>query len=260
MSLEKEDPALVVFTSPMGEKAARVHLFTKTHGLLRGVTYGVSHPSNRVLWQLGNLVKTRIRQRREGGVPIFSGEVLETYAICLFDLPLALDLVQSICALINTTLLEHEACPFLFDQTVYVLTTLCDLGKRRVPKGEASIGFLNDQGVSLYLRWELLLLETLGFGLDFSGCAVTGKQEELAYVSPRTGRAVSKSGAGIWRDRLLPLPAFLLTEAEKGDPLLWLEGFRLTGYFLQRHVYDQYHRPIPVIRHRLIERIKALVR
>ena len=259
MSLEREAPALVVFTSPMGEKSARVHILTETYGLLRGVAYGVNRQPARVLWQLGNMVKTRIRQRREGGIPVFSGEVIEAYAICLFDMPLALDLVQSICALLNTTLLEHDACPLLFNQTVYVLAFLHDFCKKVAAK-EVGIDDINYHGVSLYLRWELLLLETLGFGLDFSCCAVTGKQEGLAYVSPRTGRAVSENGAGIWRDRLLPLPAFLLTEAEKGEPLLWLEGFRLTGYFLKRHVYDQYHRPMPVIRERLIERITVLVR
>ncbi|MBO6038173.1 MAG: DNA repair protein RecO [Acetobacter sp.] len=252
MSLEKEAPALVIFTAPMGERAARVHVLTEAQGLTRGVAYGVTNQTARALWQLGNVVKTRMRQRREGGVLTFSGEVMEAYAVRLFEVPLALDLVQSVCALLNTTLLEHDPCPFLWAQTLYFLASLCDLCKTHKRR--------EDEAVPLYIRWEVLLLQTLGFGLDFSCCAVTGDRENLVYVSPRTGRAVSEDGAGIWRDRLLSLPEFLLREEKKGAPFQWLEGLHLTGYFLQRHVYDQYHRPMPIIRQRLSERIKKLVR
>jgi DNA repair protein RecO (recombination protein O) len=91
-----------------------------------------------------------------------------------------------------------------------------------------------------YVRWELELLTALGFGLDLSKCAVTGDSTDLAFVSPKTGRAVSQAAGRGYADRLLPLPAFLLGEApsDRGDHLA---GLRLTGYFLDRHVL---HGPI----------------
>jgi DNA repair protein RecO (recombination protein O) len=108
------------------------------------------------------------------------------------------------------------------------------------------------------VRWELALLSALGFGLDLAKCAVTGDAEDLAFVSPKTGRAVSRAGGQGYADRLLPLPAFLLgaAESDRGD---LLAGLRLTGYFLDRHVL---HGPITdkrlEARSRFIDRLAAV--
>ena len=109
-----------------------------------------------------------------------------------------------------------------------------------------------------YLRWELLLLEQLGFGLDLTSCAVTGSREDLAYVSPRSGRAVSLDGAGDWAARLLPLPPVLLgqgpaTGSEAGQALA------LTGHFLDLGLQPLLSgKPLPEARARLIRMLKAL--
>jgi len=106
-------------------------------------------------------------------------------------------------------------------------------------------------GVLAYLRWELLLLEDLGFGLDLARCAVTGQTGDLAFVSPRTGRAVSRAGAGTWADRLLPLPPCLTG----GDvtPAGLLQGLYLTGHFLTRELGSAPGtRPLPEARARLV--------
>lgn len=109
-----------------------------------------------------------------------------------------------------------------------------------------------------YLRWESQLLAGLGYGLDLSECAVTGVRENLDYVSPRSGRAVSGDAAGEWRDRLLPLPSLMTDEAEDGTPEDWKNGLALTGHFLSRWVFGVRHQPLPAARERLVDYVQRL--
>lgn len=103
-----------------------------------------------------------------------------------------------------------------------------------------------------YLKWEVALLEELGFGLDLSGCAVTGAEEGLAYVSPKTGRAVTAAGAGEWASKLLELPPVLVGEGDAGDEDV-MAGLRLTGYFLSEHLAPELGtKPLPDARARFL--------
>ena len=106
-----------------------------------------------------------------------------------------------------------------------------------------------------YLSWEAALLDEMGFGLDLASCAVTGARDGLAYVSPRTGRAVSRAGAGQWADRLLPLPAIMGGAGDnRGNGLA--EGLAITGHFLEtRLAAELVGRPVPVARDRLLQRL-----
>jgi DNA repair protein RecO (recombination protein O) len=106
------------------------------------------------------------------------------------------------------------------------------------------------------VRWELGLLAELGYGLDLSECAISGSPDNLAYVSPRTGRAVCAEAAGLWKERLLKLPAFL-TNAGPGDPEQWADGLRLTGHFLTRAAFGHQNRPLPGARRLLWERARG---
>jgi DNA repair protein RecO (recombination protein O) len=90
----------------------------------------------------------------------------------------------------------------------------------------------------LLVRFELMLLDDLGFGLDLEECVATGARDDLVYVSPKSGRAVSRTAGEPWRDRMLPLPAFLRGEVRRGDPAALDDAFRLTGFFFARHVYE----------------------
>ncbi len=106
-----------------------------------------------------------------------------------------------------------------------------------------------------YLRWELALLDELGFGLDLTACAVTGATEGLVYVSPKTGRAVSANGAGEWADKLLPLPPCLRGEGMAPD-LEVAEALRTTGYFLENRVAPSLgHNPLPEARARFVDQV-----
>jgi DNA repair protein RecO (recombination protein O) len=119
----------------------------------------------------------------------------------------------------------------------------------RIATGESALAAL--------VHWEVTVLADLGYGLDFSACAVTGQTEGLAFVSPRTGRAVTAEGAGAWQSRLLPLPEFLLGPAEAGMADI-RDGLRLTGHFLARDAFGHHHRPLPQARLMLYDRISAM--
>ena len=104
-----------------------------------------------------------------------------------------------------------------------------------------------------YLQWELALLEETGFGLDLTSCAVTGRDDGLVYVSPKTGRAVSRDGAGDWADRLLPLPPVLRGDGEASDTEI-VAALGVTGYFLDNKLAPQLGRnPVPDARGRLVD-------
>ncbi|GBQ08053.1 DNA repair protein RecO [Acetobacter cerevisiae] len=246
-SFDREAPALVLSAALLGENNARVHVLTEENGLVRGVVYGARSRAGSALWQPGNLVKTRFQARSAGGIVRLSGELLYGCGFRLLDAPLTLAMVQSVCVLADAALPEGEPCPILFAKTVKLLSFL---------------GFdpavSEREGLPDVVRWECALLTELGFGLDFSACAVTGATTGLAYVSPKTGKAVSEDGAGEWKDRLLPLPSFLLSEEETGTPEDWLSGLRLTGHFLARDAFGQRHRPLPAARERLVDRVARL--
>jgi DNA repair protein RecO (recombination protein O) len=109
-----------------------------------------------------------------------------------------------------------------------------------------------------YVRWELALLGDLGYGLDLASCAVTGATEGLAYVSPKSGRAVAAEAAEPWRDRLLPLPAFLADPSRVAEGEELMQGLALTGYFLERHALVAIggRGGLPPSRERFIDRLR----
>jgi DNA repair protein RecO (recombination protein O) len=149
---------------------------------------------------------------------------------------LALAGLMSVCALLRAALPEREPHPVLWTATLPLLDALGSEG-----------------WTSAYLRWELRLLDELGFGLDLASCAVTGATEGLVYVSPKSGRAVSAAGAGAWADRLLPLPVGLAGTAPLESVAL-VQGLRLTGFFLDRGLRPVLHeKSLPEARARLVD-------
>jgi len=154
-------------------------------------------------------------------------------------MPLAM--LTALCSVAEGALPEREPLPRVFAGLLHLIP--------RLPLGESLLTDL--------IAWELVVLSDLGYGLDLSSCAVTGQTQDLAYVSPRTGRAVSGAGAGDWAARLLPLPAFL-TGSAPPDPAAWRDGLRLTGHFLARDAFGHQHRPLPNARRMLYDRVSAM--
>jgi DNA repair protein RecO (recombination protein O) len=171
----------------------------------------------------------------------FSAELVHPAAALAMEDGLALAMLTASCALADGALPERGAQPVLFSGLLNLLAHL-SLGAAQLPN---------------LIRWEAELLAELGYGLDFSACAVTGGRDGLAWVSPRTGRAVSEAGAGAFKPRLLRLPGFLLGQGPSDAPA-WRDGLALTAHFLARDVFGLQHRGLPAARVALYERVRAM--
>jgi len=233
--MEWRDEGLLLSMRPHGESAAIIEVLTAAHGRHAGVVRGGASRKMAAIMQPGTSLQLDWRARLEDHIGAFTVEPLKSRAHLLSD-RLALAGLMSACALLRAALPERESHPGLWAVTLALFDRL----------GEA--GWESD-----YLRWELQLLEELGFGLDLAACAVTGATEGLAFVSPKTGRAVTRDAAGDWADRLLPLPAGLVGIARLA-PGEVVAGLRLTGFFLDRGLRPVLQdRPLPEPRARLVD-------
>ena len=238
--MEWSAPAIVLGVRAFGEGDTVATLLTQAHGAHRGLARGGASRSKAGVWQTGNLVDARWVGRLADQLGTFTAELVHPGAALAMDDALALSVLSSACAVAEGALTEREPHPLVFAGLLALIL--------RLPEGPAALADL--------VRWELNVLAELGYGLDLERCAVTGATEDLAGVSPRTGRAVSAAAAGPWKERLLPLPAFLL--GGPADPAGWADGLALTGHFLARDAFGSHHRPLPPARDRLMARVHAL--
>ena len=241
------DEAFVLAARPHGEGAAVVQLLTRDHGRHAGLVHGGGSASKRAVVEPGNRVQAAWRGRLAEHLGRLTLEVERPYAANLMDDPKRLSALAAMCAVAEIAMPEREPHPALFHATEALLENLAETG--------------DDVWPAIYIRWELGLLGELGFGLDLSTCAATGRSDDLAFVSPRTGRAVSREAGAPYEDKLLRLPAFLAPAAAgPGISAAATDiraGLRLTGYFLARHVFDPLNRPPPAARDRLLDLLES---
>ncbi len=200
--MEWDAPAIVLDARPYGEGDAIVTVMTEEHGAHRGMVRGGAARAHSPTWQVGNFVQIRWTARLSDQLGNFVGETLHANAAHVMDDPMALAMLTAACAVAEGALPEREPHPQVFDGLLRLIAHL--------PLGAAVLADL--------VRWETVLLAELGYGLDLSSCAVTGETTGLAFVSPRTGRAVTAAAAGVWTARLLRLPSFLLPPGTKETP------------------------------------------
>lgn len=231
--IEWRDEGIVLGVRPHGESAAIADLFTAVHGRCAGVVRGGTGRRMRPVLQPGNLVSVTWRARLDEHIGAFIVEPVKTGAALMSDRS-TLAALNAVTALLAFVLPERDPHADLYARTAALLVSL---------EGRDWPG--------AYLRWELRLLDDLGYGLDLASCVVTGSTDGLTFVSPRTGRAVSLAGAGRWAEHLLPLPRAMLSDgpASRDDVLA---GLRTTGHFLARLAADLGDRPLPPARDRLI--------
>jgi len=237
--MEWQAPAIVLAARPLGESGLVVTLLTEAHGRHAGLAKGGATRAQAALWQPGNLIEARWVARLAEQLGALSGELVHPAAARALDAPLALALLTAACALAEATLPDRAPHPLAFRGLLGLIA--------RLPQ----------PALAEYVQWEAALLGELGYGLDLTRCALTGTTQDLAFVSPRSGRAVSAAAAGPWRARLLPLPAFLLDQSAPAAPEAVLAGLRLTGHFLARAMPRE---ALPAARGRLLDRIAALAR
>jgi len=239
--MEWADEGLVLSARRHGENGAIVSLLTREHGRHSGLARGAHGRTARGLYQPGNHVTARWRGRLSEHLGNWTCELIAGYAAATLDDPGRLTALSSACAMLEGALPEREPAPRVFIDTLAFVTALAldDGPARRWPE--------------TYARWELQLLSDLGFGLDLSACAATGVTENLVYVSPKSGRSVSAAAGAPYRDKLLVLPEFLKSSGAAADTADVCAALRLTGYFLERHVFAPQDRTLPPARTRLIE-------
>ena len=235
--------AILVSVRPHGEHGAIVRVLTPGNGIQAGYVRGGRSRRLRPILLPGNLVQAEFRARTEDQLAHLTVELLASRAPLLAE-PLPAAAIEWVMALTAATLPEGHSYPRLFEALDGVLAA--------VEAAPSAKGW----AVAL-VRYELLVLGELGFGLDLSECAATGAVEDLVFISPKSGRAVSAAGAGEYRDRLLPLPAFMITGgAAKWDAIL--QGLRITGHFLARDLLIERQADILTARERLIDRLKRV--
>jgi len=234
------DEGVVLSVRAHGEAGAVLELFTRGHGRHLGLVHGGRSRKLRPILQIGNHVDAAWKARLADHLGHFTLELRKSYAGQVMEDAAALAGMTSMAALARL-LPERDPHPNLFEVTLFVL------------------GFLGDRAVwpALVVRWELALLDELGYGLDLAACAATGTTADLVYVSPKSGRAVSAEAGAPYKGRLLALPAFLRagTAGEvTADDLR--AGFALTGHFLETRVLRPREMELPEARSRLLSYLR----
>ena len=240
--MEWDAPAIILDARPYGEGDAVATVMTEALGLHRGLARGGASRAKAGTWQPGNMVQVRWSARLADQLGSFSGELIHAGAAQAMVEAMPLAMLSAVCAVAEGALPEREPLPRIFAGLLRLIP--------RLPLGHAVLTEL--------IQWEMVVLSDLGYGLDLSACAVTGRTVGLAFVSPKTGRAVTPEGAADWAARLLPLPGFLVgtTSANWAD---WRDGLRLTGHFLSRDAFGHQHRALPQARRMLYDRVAGLV-
>jgi DNA repair protein RecO (recombination protein O) len=236
--MEWSDDAIVLSSRPHGETGAVLELLTRDHGRHAGLVRGGASRRIKPGLQPGNSVHVQWRARLEEHLGSFTCELARARAGELMDSREALTGLNAFTAVTSAVLPEREAHAEVFRGAEVLLEAMMAEDARH--------------WMTLYIRWEVGLLEALGFGLDLSECAATGVTTDLTYVSPKSGRAVSRDGAGIYAARLFALPAFLLdTGADEPTMPDIAAGLALTGHFLLERVLAPHGKEIPPARLRL---------
>lgn len=220
--MEWRDEGIILGTRKHGETSAILEVMTRAHGRHLGLVRGGRSRRMQPVLQPGNRVDLIWRARLDEHLGLWQVEALELHAARLFDSACAVYGLQTLAAHLRL-LPERDPHASLYE-TLNLL-----IGHLEEPASAAE----------LIVRFELLVLDELGFGLDLSQCAATGARDDLVYVSPKSGRAVSREAGEKWADRMLALPAFLRRGSGlRADEAAMEDAFRLTGFFFARHVYE----------------------
>ena len=237
--MEWRDQGFVVAVRRHGENGLIVELLTRGHGRHLGLAHGGQSSRARAVLQLGNEVAAAWRGRLPDHLGAFACELVQPHAARLIDDPDRLAALAAAAALATATLPEREPHQDVFMAFAELLDAL-----------DSAADWL-----ARYVAWECSLLASLGFGLDLSRCAATGATTGLAYVSPRSGRAVSREAGRPYHSKLLPLPAFLWRDAAADEAEI-ATGLRLTEHFLAHHVLAPQGHSLPPARDRFVERMR----
>lgn len=240
--IEWRDEGVLLKVRKHGETSAIIEVFTQNHGKAAGIVRGGVSRKIAPTLQPGAQLDVTWKARLEDHLGTFTVEPLRSRAATVMQDRLALAGLNAVTGLLSFVLPERETYEAFYTQSIQLFDLL----------GQTDIWPL------AYLQWEVALLSEMGFALDLSACAVSGGNDDLFYVSPRTGRAVSRLAAGDWADRLLPLPHVLLGKGD-ADAAQIVIALKTTGHFLHNHLAKSLgNRALPEARERLIDVLKRM--
>lgn len=231
--------AFVLTSRRHGESSAIINVLSREEGRYAGLVRGGAGKNRRPVIEPGNRVTVTWRARLEEHLGTFDCELVEANAARWLSDATRLSAMSAALGVAGTALPEREAHSPVFDGLAILIASLD-----------------GDAWPSVYVKWEMGLLAELGFGLDLTCCAATGETEDLVYVSPKSGRAVSRAAGEPYRDKMLPLPTFLRESGRTGSAQEVADGLRLTGYFLDSQVYAAAGSEMPDARKRLFQRLR----
>ncbi len=252
------DTAILLSLHRHGESSAIARMFTQQHGLHGGMAKGAFGKRQRGIYIPGNLLRVEWRARLSEHLGYWQTELDTPYAAMLMQQPsYLLNWWQLISQYVLDTMAEGDPHPALYQQMLELLETVAP-----------SRNVTHHQCATLLIRFEGALLRELGFELDLSHCAATGQEHDLQYISPKTGRAVSREAGEPYRDKLLPLPSLMRhldgdhhtdsvpTAPDDADDLR--QALHITGYFLEKWPYAMLHKPLPAMRERCLGQLLTL--
>lgn len=231
------DEGIVLDALKYGDHDAIVTVFTRERGLCRGVLKGGTRSKQRAMIEPGNKVQVEWNARLSEHLGTWHMELREEIAARVLSHRLKLTALGSLCAMLKLSLAEQDAHPRLYAQLMHLLETLQH----------------EENWLPAYVHFELALLEESGFGLDLEQCAATGTRENLRYISPKSGRAVSAEAGQPYHDRLLPFSNALRPELRNPVMQDIADGLRVTGFFLQHWLLESLQASLPAIRQQFAE-------
>ena len=239
--MEWSGEGVILSVRPHGETSSILELLTEDRGRHAGLVRGASGKRLRGELQPGNRVRATWKARLGEHLGLYQTELAAPSGAVLLDDRLALSGLNAACAVACAVLPEREPHGAVYDAFRILLEHLPD----------------RDAWPALMVRFEAGLLADLGYGLDLTRCAATGSRDDLVWVSPNTGRAVSAAAGEPYREKLLPLPPFLMGAQAALQPGDVDAGFRLTGWFLERRILWPADRQLPRARAAMLDALGA---
>ncbi len=217
------DEGIIISTKKYGENSLIVKIFSRNHGIYRSFVRGAKSKKTNAIYQVGNLVSFEFRSRIEDNLgSFFSVNPISSYCSRIMFDQFRLNCVRSLFSMLDSLFLERQNHEDFFAQ---LLSFMQKISAESSEKNEI---------IANYIKLELEMLKELGYGIDLSSCVVTSATTNLAYVSPKSGHAVSISAASSYENKLLRLPSFLTEEVDDFDDQHLLDGLNLSGFFLQK--------------------------
>ena len=230
-----EDEGILLSARPFGENDLVAQVLTKEHGRHAGLVRGGQSQKKRPTFEPGNKLYVRWAGRLPEHLGHYDAEVLDNISGRLFDEPGRLAALLSAASICEQAVPEREANTSFYEGLSALLEYL-----------------ESDFWGEVYVRWELAQLSALGFGIDVTACAGGGRNDQLAYISPKSGRAVSLAAGEPYKEKLFILPHFLLGQGSGGGEEV-AQGLKISGHFIERHLFHPHNKGLPSVRDRLLE-------